>query len=288
MRRPRAFPSIAVIGTLATAGAIAGIAGSAAAPGGRTSTTPQGPRPGLEFGLLHRVEGRGGFPGPLEGPDGVGPPVHADLVVPNSKGGFDRVTEDHGTFKSLSDRDLTITEGTKTATYKEQTISIPAGATVIRDGETAQLSDLKAGDEVSVIQVSGGTTRVLAFDPNFRPLPPRNVRFYGGAVSGVSGNKLTIKKGRGAGTQTVTIPSGATIRRNGNTAKLSDLKSGDHAIVIQTPKETRVMAFAPGVRPPVPPGFDKRGFRGRFAFPPGPPPGAPGARFLPPPPGWSD
>jgi hypothetical protein len=87
----------------------------------------------------------------------AGPPVHANAVVPNDKGGFDAVTMDRGSFSSLSGDQLTITEGTKTATYKTVTLTIPSGATVRRNGEQAQLSDLKAGDEVLVVQSPNGT-----------------------------------------------------------------------------------------------------------------------------------
>jgi hypothetical protein len=99
--------------------------------------------------------------GPLAGTEG--PPVHADAVVPNDKGGFDTVTMDRGSFSSLSGDQLTITEGTKSATYKTVTITIPANATVRRNDERAQLTDLKAGDEVMVLQSPNGTV-VAAHD----------------------------------------------------------------------------------------------------------------------------
>jgi hypothetical protein len=88
--------------------------------------------------------------GPLAGI--AGPPVHSDAVVPNQKGGFDTITMDRGTFSSLSGAKLTITEGTKTATYKTVTLTIPSGATIRRNGQQAQLSDLKSGDMVLVVQ----------------------------------------------------------------------------------------------------------------------------------------
>ena len=61
-------------------------------------------------------------------------PVHAVQVVPNKAGdGFDTVTEDSGTVKSVSGAALTITEGTDKATYATPTLTIPAGATVERN-----------------------------------------------------------------------------------------------------------------------------------------------------------
>jgi hypothetical protein len=77
--------------------------------------------------------------------------------VPNEKGGFDTVTMDRGSFSSLSGDQLTITEGTKAATYKTLTLTIPSGATVRRNGQAAKLSDLKSGDTVMVLQSPHGT-----------------------------------------------------------------------------------------------------------------------------------
>jgi hypothetical protein len=80
------------------------------------------------------------------------------VVVPNEAGnGFDTVTSDHGKFKSLSGDQLTITEGTQKATYKDQTLTIPASAKIYRNGASAHLSDLRSGDEVNVIQGPKGT-----------------------------------------------------------------------------------------------------------------------------------
>jgi hypothetical protein len=77
--------------------------------------------------------------------------------VPNQKGGFDTITMDRGTYSSLSGDQLTITEGTKTATYKTVTLTIPANATVRRNDQTAHLSDIKSGDTVMVAQTPQGT-----------------------------------------------------------------------------------------------------------------------------------
>jgi hypothetical protein len=70
---------------------------------------------------------------------------------------------DRGSFSSLSGDQLTITEGTKSATYKTVTLTIPSGATVRRNEAQAQLSDLKAGDEVNVLQGPKSTV-VIAND----------------------------------------------------------------------------------------------------------------------------
>jgi hypothetical protein len=155
MTRSNRFRVGALAAGCAAVGAIAGIAGSAAAP----STTKQPDRPGP----MWRMHGPGG-----------GPPVHAEAVVPKrSGGGFETVTEDNGKLKSRSGNDITITEGTRTETYKDATVTIPSGATIVRNGAKASLGDLGDGDFVHVASSPEGTF-VLAADANFRP------RFQGG------------------------------------------------------------------------------------------------------------
>jgi hypothetical protein len=109
-------------------------------------------------------------PGPPAGGPMGGPPVHSVSVVPNKEGsGFDTVTMDGGTVQSVSGQQLTITEGTKTLTYKTVTLAIAANATVTRDGKSAQLSQLQAGDHVIVCENSDGTSMVNAADSSFTP-----------------------------------------------------------------------------------------------------------------------
>jgi hypothetical protein len=151
------FMRTAVIGALCAAvGAGAGIAGSSAATTGKSS------------GKTAKASNRAGPPaGPfrLAG----GPPVHSEAVVPNKAGdGFITVTTDSGTVKSVSGDQLTITEGTKTVTYKNVTVTVSSDATVYRNGAKAALSDLHAGDHVVVSQSSEGTF-VGAFDSQHRP-----------------------------------------------------------------------------------------------------------------------
>jgi hypothetical protein len=151
-----------VAGACALVGVAGGIAGSAAAPSSNRQTTTNGayargpgPGPGRHFGFL-----------------GGGPPVHGELVVPNRAGnGFETVTLDSGTVKSVSGDQLTITEGTQSATYKEATVTVPSGAKVLRNFADAQLSDLKAGDRVHVSS-SPEQTVVFAVDADHQGPPP--------------------------------------------------------------------------------------------------------------------
>ena len=161
MQRSTMMRTGAVGAICALAGATAGIAGSSASSSKPTKTAVAPAAivdgPGVRFKF-----------GPLA--DAAGPPVHSDAVVPNEKGGFDTVTMDRGSFSSLSGNQLTITEGTKTATYKTVTLTIPSGATVRRNGEAAKLSDLKSGDTVMVMQ-SPKATVVAANDAQHPDLP---------------------------------------------------------------------------------------------------------------------
>jgi hypothetical protein len=148
-------------GALATVcvsvGAMAGISASSAASGhskarkadSSTPSTPMGPG------------GTGGVGGPA---------IHSVSVVVNKAGtGFDTVTEDNGTVQSVSGQALSILEGTKTLTYKTVTLTIAAGASIQRDGKSAALSELQAGDHVSVSEDSERTSVVTAFDASFKP-----------------------------------------------------------------------------------------------------------------------
>jgi hypothetical protein len=151
-----------VVAACVALGAIGGIAGSAAAPSktkSKSKTHSSRTAAGRAYG--HRDFGGPGGPG--------GRAVHEEEVVLNKAGtAFITATEDHGTVKSVSGNDVTITEAANGVTYKDVTITIPDGATIIRDGATAKVSDLKEGDRIHVSQSSDGTF-VFAADPSWRP-----------------------------------------------------------------------------------------------------------------------
>jgi GTPase involved in cell partitioning and DNA repair len=171
MRRIRLPQLGVVIAVCALVGALAGIAGSAAAPSksskksaGKSSTA--GPRQGFRF--------RGG-----PGFHGGGPAVHAEAVVPNKAGdGFITVTSDAGTVKSVSGNDITIDESVGKVHYKDVTVTIPDGATVIRNHAKASLSDIKAADDIRVI-ASSEQTIVIAEDAAFQAKERKQFRGRG-------------------------------------------------------------------------------------------------------------
>ena len=138
----------------ATVGVAGGIAsGTAATSKHKSNAHSQGARHGGPRGGMHGFE------------------VHADAVILNKAGtAFITATEDNGTVDSVSGDQLAVKESARSVTYKTVTLTIPSGATIIRNGATATLSDLKSGDHVHVSQSSDGTV-VFAGDSSFRPGP---------------------------------------------------------------------------------------------------------------------
>lgn len=153
--------TLMVAATCAAVGAGGGIVGSMAAPAKHRTKTATAKRtagrpPGRDPGDLHHG-------GPGRGP------VHAEEVVLDKAGtAFITATEDSGKVKSVSGNDVTIAEGTDKVAYKDVTVTIPDGATVVRDGATAKVGDIQAGDFVHVSRSSDGTF-VFAADPSWQP-----------------------------------------------------------------------------------------------------------------------
>lgn len=78
-----------------------------------------------------------------------------------------------------------------------------------------------------------------------------------GTITAISGSDVTIKEGTDTvtyKTSTITIPSGATIDRNGRTAALTDLKVGDRVHIGSSSDGTDVMAGDSTFRPAGGPG----------------------------------
>jgi hypothetical protein len=150
------------IAACAAVGAAGGIAGSAAAPSKTKRTTSAGTYPTSKPA---GAPGRG-----HRGPGGRA--VHSEEVVLNKAGtAFITETEDSGKVKSVSGSDVTITEAIGTVVYKDVSVTLPAGAKIVRNGKTATVGDLKAGDFIHVSQSSDGTF-VFAADASFRPKGP--------------------------------------------------------------------------------------------------------------------
>ncbi len=158
-----AAPSHKESGAISSGAAVAGFPGPPGAPGGR-----------VLYRAGHRIKGRPPLPLPFGGP-----PIHSEMVVPTRSGdSFETITQDSGKLQSVSGSQLTISEGTKQATYKTVTLDIPADAKVIRNGKSVDLSELQQGDQVHVSQ-SPENSFVFAADSTFTkklgkgaPMPP--------------------------------------------------------------------------------------------------------------------
>jgi hypothetical protein len=73
-------------------------------------------------------------------------------VVVATKSGFETVTFARGLVQSVSGQQLTIREGTRKATYKTVTLTIPSSAVVRDNRQGTTLSALTAGQRVAVVQ----------------------------------------------------------------------------------------------------------------------------------------
>jgi hypothetical protein len=73
-------------------------------------------------------------------------------VVVATKNGFETVSLSRGFVQSVSGQQLTIREGTRKATYKTVTLTIPSNAVVRDNRQPSKLSSLAGGQRVSVVQ----------------------------------------------------------------------------------------------------------------------------------------
>ena len=77
--------------------------------------------------------------------------VQGEFVI-HTKTGFETVSFERGFVQSVSGDSLTLREGTKNASYKTVTVTIPSGSRVRNNGHAAALSSLTAGEHVGVLQ----------------------------------------------------------------------------------------------------------------------------------------
>lgn len=76
--------------------------------------------------------------------------VRGDLVVP-TRSGFANVSFDRGFVRSVSGQQLTLAEGTRKATYKTISVTIPSSAVVRDNGQKASLGAVKPGQRAIVV-----------------------------------------------------------------------------------------------------------------------------------------
>jgi len=140
--------------TVAAACVAIGAAGSAIATAGAASSAPT--TTSSRTGKAGRVRGAGA-------PALERRAVHANVVVA-AKSGFVNVTVDRGFVQSVNGQQLAIREGTKKATYKTVTLTIPSDAKVRDNRQASTLSALSAGQRVAVLQAPQRTW-VIARSP---------------------------------------------------------------------------------------------------------------------------
>ena len=81
----------------------------------------------------------------------LGRTVHGDFVVA-TKNGFVTITVDRGRVQSVNGQQLTLTEGTKTATYKTVIADHSDQRQGPRQRQARSLGDVKAGQRATVVQ----------------------------------------------------------------------------------------------------------------------------------------
>jgi hypothetical protein len=157
MQRSSLMKAGAVLGACATVGAGAGILGSAGAATPAKAGKAAGGGNGAKAGRAGKARRRrAGAIVPRRA-------VHGSVVVPAGRGTFRTLTFDRGVVKAVAGDRLTITEGTRRATYKTVTVTVPGDARVRDNRAKAPLSSLKAGQRVLVVQ-GGRHVRVVAHD----------------------------------------------------------------------------------------------------------------------------
>ncbi|MDX6667166.1 MAG: hypothetical protein QOK04_546 [Solirubrobacteraceae bacterium] len=151
MRANRVGKVAVVAGTCAALGAGAAVAGNAAsAPSGGATAGNKAAGP-------NGAKGRNGRLRALRRA------VHVDAVVPTKDGKFANVTLDRGIVQSVQGDQLTLKEGTRKATYKTVTLTIPGNAVVRDNKRPAKLSDVKSGQRAVVFR-GPKRTAVVAHD----------------------------------------------------------------------------------------------------------------------------
>jgi len=137
MTFPRKYTKLLTVGAAcAVAGAAAGAIATAGAAGTPTTTTSASSGTAAGHATRRALAARA---------------VQGELVVA-TKNGFATITLNRGFVQSVSGQQLTIREGTKKATYKTVTLTIPASAKVRDNGQAASLSQLTSGQRVAVVQ----------------------------------------------------------------------------------------------------------------------------------------
>jgi hypothetical protein len=121
----------------------AGVSAIAAAGAATGSTSTSGKAAHAKSGTARKARRAGGLRRLTRA-------VQGSAVV-RTRTGFATVTFERGKVDDVSGQRLTITEGTRKASYRTVTVTIPANAVVRDDRHKAALSDVKPGQRVLVL-----------------------------------------------------------------------------------------------------------------------------------------
>jgi hypothetical protein len=130
-------------------GAGAGVIASAGASPSKSSSGASQSQPGRRLGHRARLLRR---------------TVSGQIVI-HTKDGFRTVSLERGTITSVSGSTLTLTEGTRNASYKTATVTIPSDARIRDNGQSAERSSLRVGQRVLVVQAPRRTFVIARTPP---------------------------------------------------------------------------------------------------------------------------
>lgn len=135
----------------------------------------------------------------------------------------------------------------------DQVVQVSPSTTIVKNGQQVQLSNLQAGDNVQVqAQQQGGQWMAssVTVTPTSAVAGSAQQSLQGTVVAVNTGTNTISLRTAGGAQQQVSVPSGATIQKNGQSVPLTSLKPGDQVQVMaqqQNGKMTasQVMVTAP-------------------------------------------
>lgn len=163
-------------------------------------------RAGKTVSLSAVTSGEQIYAGGTKNSDGSITAKYVAIELPSYRG---TVTAVNGSIITLKDR-----KGTT------QTIKTTSSTSFLLDGQSASLSDVKTGEQMSAEGTLNSDNSLNAETVQIK-LPS-----YYGQVSAVSGSTITLKDRKGT-SQTIKTTSSTKFTRGGQSASLSDVKTGD-------------------------------------------------------------
>lgn len=124
-----------------------------------------------------------------------------------------------GTVTAAGNQKITISKDNKLTTY-----DVLKEVTVVRENAAASFSDIKVGDEVTIVLSEGKVIHIIVTKTAAESGQKT------GTVTKKESNKLTITKDNKS--TTYPVSKNATVVRNNKVAKFSDIKIGDHVTVV--------------------------------------------------------